>query len=389
MLLSRSGGCCLLAVFLLGLSGQGVAQEYSIEGDWRDENPDVSNGVATYTQNGSQVSVRGSFVYNGFRCEWEGSGSIRGKRVTHTVEYTRRPAEEAWRGADGRLVLTLSEDGRVLSGTWSNNNGHSGAKRLTRRGGGGYSGGGGGSGKSGSGKNSGGTSESIGAQARSIQGEWRDENPDVSDGVATYTQNGGQIRVRGSFVYNGFRCEWEGSGSISGNRVTHTVQYTRRPADAAWRGADGRFVLTLSADGRVLSGTWSNNNGDSGAKRLTRGRGGREPVSSVPQVRSIAGDWRDENPDVSHAVASYTQDGEQIRVRGSFVYHGFRCEWVGSGTINGNRVTHSVEYTRRPPDEAWRGADGRLVLTLSEDGRVLSGTWSNKNGHSGGKRLSR
>jgi hypothetical protein len=180
-----------------------------------------------------------------------------------------------------------------------------------------------------------------------------------------------------------------GSGSISGNQVTHTVQYTRRPPDEAWRGADGRLVLTLSADGDVLSGTWSNNNGHSGAKRLTRRSGGSRAEGGGAGWRSIEGEWRDESPELSNSVVVYTQNGNQISARGSFIFNGFRCEWVGSGSISGNQVTHTVQYTRRPPDEAWRGADGRLVLTLSADGRVLSGTWSNNNGHSGAKRLTR
>jgi hypothetical protein len=227
------------------------------------------------------------------------------------------------------------------------------------------------------------------AQWRSIQGQWHDDSPGLTNAVVTYTQDGSQISVRASFVFNGFRCEWVGSGSISGNRVTHNVQYTRRPPDDAWRGADGRFVLTLSEDGNVLSGTWSNNNGHSGGKRLTRRGGGGHTESSLPQGRSIQGQWHDDSPELTNAVVTYTQNGSQISVRGSFVFNGFRCEWVGSGSISGNRVTHNVQYTRRPPDDAWRGADGRFVLTLSEDGNVLNGTWSNNNGHSGAKHLSR
>jgi len=141
---------------MIGLSVQAAAQGRSIQGEWRDNSPELTNAIVTYTQDGSRISARGSFLLNGFLCEWVGSGSISGNRVTHTVQYTRRPPDEAWRGADGRLELTLSEDGEVLNGTWHNNNGHSGAKRLSRRGGG--------------------SAESGVQQGRPIQGEWRDNS---------------------------------------------------------------------------------------------------------------------------------------------------------------------------------------------------------------------
>jgi hypothetical protein len=228
------------------------------------------------------------------------------------------------------------------------------------------------------------------AQPLSIEGDWTDDHPALVNNIVTFRQEGNRITAHGSFTFNGFRCEWVGTGTLNGDRLEHTINYTRRPPDAAWRGADGRVVLTLSADGRSLTGTWYNNNGDSGPKRLNRRGGAFAGGYAAPApAYSVEGDWTDDHPALVNNIVTFRQEGNRITARGSFTFNGFRCEWVGTGTLNGNRLEHTINYTRRPPDAAWRGADGRVVLTLSPDGRSLTGTWYNNNGDSGPKRLYR
>jgi hypothetical protein len=105
--------------------------------------------------------------------------------------------------------------------------------------------------------------------------------------------------------------------------------------------------------------------------------------------RNISGVWDDDGANMSKAQVIYSQVGNQISVQGSFIYNGVTCEWNGSGTINGNKVEHTVNYTKRYPDPSWNKADGKLVLTLSPDGKSLTGTWYNNTPGSGPKHLIR
>jgi hypothetical protein len=79
-----------------------------------------------------------------------------------------------------------------------------------------------------------------------------------------YAQFGNRLQAAGYFELRGVSCVWSGMGTVKGSAVEHTVTFSKRYPDPAWKGADGRYVLTLSPDGRTLTGTWCNNNGDSG-----------------------------------------------------------------------------------------------------------------------------
>lgn len=111
---------------------------------------------------------------------------------------------------------------------------------------------------------------SIAMAGGNFSGIWEDKNPDTVNSQYIYAQFGNKVHVNGYFEFKGVPCVWSGTGTINGNKVEHTVNYSKRYPDAGWKGADGRFVLTLSADGRTLSGTWYNNNGDSGSKIIVK-----------------------------------------------------------------------------------------------------------------------
>ena len=114
-----------------------VAQE-NMSGIWDEDaqsqkTSDVSSSQVMYAQFGNQIQVIGYFEYRGVSCVWSGTGTVKGSAVEHAVNYSKRYPDPAWKGADGRLVLTLSPDGRILTGTWHNNNGDSGSKKYVKR----------------------------------------------------------------------------------------------------------------------------------------------------------------------------------------------------------------------------------------------------------------
>lgn len=110
----------------------------------------------------------------------------------------------------------------------------------------------------------------IALAAENFSGIWEDKNPDTVNSQYIYSQFGNKVLAAGYFEFKGVPCVWSGSGTLKGNVVEHTVDYSKRHPHPSWKGADGRFVLTLSPDGRVLKGTWYNNNGDSGEKIIVK-----------------------------------------------------------------------------------------------------------------------
>jgi hypothetical protein len=110
-------------------------------------------------------------------------------------------------------------------------------------------------------------------------------------------------------------------------------------------------------------------------------------ASIVMAGENFSGIWEDQNPGTVNSVYIYSQSGNKVQVTGYFEHRGVPCVWSGTGTVNGNKVEHTVNYSKRHPDPIWRGADGKLILTLSADGKTLSGTWYNNNKESGTKTI--
>jgi hypothetical protein len=124
-------------LFIFCMTGVAMAQE-NMSGIW-DEDADlqrsegVSNFEIIYAQFGNQLQATGYFEYRGVSCVWAGTGTVKGSTVEVTVNYSKRYPGQVWKGADGRFVLTLSADGRTLTGKWYNNNGDSGPKTFVKR----------------------------------------------------------------------------------------------------------------------------------------------------------------------------------------------------------------------------------------------------------------
>jgi len=109
-------------------------------------------------------------------------------------------------------------------------------------------------------------------------------------------------------------------------------------------------------------------------------------VSSIAAAaENFSGLWEDKNPDTVNSYYIYSQFGNKVQAAGYFEFKGVPCVWSGTGTVNGNEVEHTVIYSKKYPHPSWKGADGKLVLTLSPDGKTLMGKWFNNNGDSGTK----
>lgn len=108
---------------------------------------------------------------------------------------------------------------------------------------------------------------SVAAAGENISGIWK-EASGVSQATniqLMYAQVGNTVHAVGYFEINGVPCVWHGTGTINGNTVEYPVLYSKPYPEWKRNGADGKHVLTLSADGKTVTGKWYNNNGDSGS----------------------------------------------------------------------------------------------------------------------------
>lgn len=104
-------------------------------------------------------------------------------------------------------------------------------------------------------------------------------------------------------------------------------------------------------------------------------------LSSAGATESISGLWRNVQSEAQDSSIVLSQE-ESGRVHGSAHarWKGASSVWHGAGQLHGNRLQLRIVYTLNP--NQWPNPV-RLDLTRSADGRVLSGTWSNKGGQSG------
>lgn len=106
-------------------------------------------------------------------------------------------------------------------------------------------------------------------------------------------------------------------------------------------------------------------------------------VSIAFAGQNISGIWvaMEDNPEVSNLQVIYSQIGTKVNAVAYFEYKGVPCVWHGNGTVSGNKAKYSVNYSKHYP--GWNGADGKHVMTISTDGKTMTGNWYNQNGDSG------
>lgn len=222
-----------------------------VSGDWVavGDSGDATEAVVTFTQTGSRLSARARFKFRGTPVSWYGEGTLNGNALRTSVTYDRMAP--GWTSAvNGRWEMTVSGDGQTMSGRWINNAGQSGAISYRR----------------------GGASPPK-PGTFNVSGTWVStaDDPNVSNAQVVFTQSGTAIKTRATFYFRGTLVSWNGSGTVSGNRVETTVIYDR--LYPGWNSSsNGKWVMTLSPDGETMTGRWYNNAGASGGITYRRKR---------------------------------------------------------------------------------------------------------------------
>lgn len=117
----------LIIVFMVST----VFAEQNVSGIWVSEGSGVSNAQLIYAQNGTKLQVAGYFEVNGSPYVWHGTGTVKGNVLEYSVLYSKNP--DSGDGPNGRHVMTLSPDGKTVSGKWFNNYGKSGTGSYVKQ----------------------------------------------------------------------------------------------------------------------------------------------------------------------------------------------------------------------------------------------------------------
>ena len=105
---------------------------------------------------------------------------------------------------------------------------------------------------------------------------------------------------------------------------------------------------------------------------------------TAPAVRagdSISGLWEEvSTPGHKSSFVVFSQDGETVHVACYWEFKGQPVVWHGKGTRKGGKVKYSYSTTRGPAK--WEPY-GVHDLTLSKDGKSMTGTWTNQKKQTG------
>ena len=128
----------MAGILFIVFAARGARAQENMSGIWDEDTQsqrtsEVSGSVIIYAQFGNELRAIGFFEYKGDTCVWAGTGTVNGKAVEHSVNYSKWGSLPGYKDADGGLALTLSPDGRTLTGTWHSNNGSSGTKKYVKR----------------------------------------------------------------------------------------------------------------------------------------------------------------------------------------------------------------------------------------------------------------
>jgi hypothetical protein len=220
-----------------------VASALNVTGTWvSPDSGDTTNAVVIFTQTGSRLTARATFKFRGYDVSWNGEGTLNGSSLRTSVVYDR--LAPGWTSSvNGRWEMTVSPDGQTMTGRWINNAGQSGSityRRAT-------------------------AAPRPVASALNVTGTWvSPDSGDTTNAVVTFTQTGSRLTARARFKYRGADVSWNGEGSLTGNSLRTTVIYDRLAP--GWTSAvNGRWEMTISADGQTMTGRWYNDAGQSGA----------------------------------------------------------------------------------------------------------------------------
>jgi hypothetical protein len=112
---------------------------------------------------------------------------------------------------------------------------------------------------------------SSGSDAADFSGRWvvGTQTPGISLAECSIRQSGNRVDVTGRMVYNNTEVLWKATGTIQGRTIDTELVYTK-PYPAWGNAGDGKWVMTLSADGRTLKGWYRNRNGQVGDSHYVR-----------------------------------------------------------------------------------------------------------------------
>jgi len=89
--------------------------------------------------------------------------------------------------------------------------------------------------------------------------------------VAVYAQDGNMVHVTGYYVISGQPRVWYGKGKREGNTISYSYKITLGPSRlAAERKNTGKHTLTISADGRTMTGNATASDGTSSSFTMQR-----------------------------------------------------------------------------------------------------------------------
>ncbi|RJQ65851.1 MAG: hypothetical protein C4519_26970 [Desulfobacteraceae bacterium] len=102
-------------------------------------------------------------------------------------------------------------------------------------------------------------------------------------------------------------------------------------------------------------------------------------ICGMAEAGSIAGTWtKTTHPDPSNIILLYS-DSEIVKATGYEQVGDMPAYWYGEGIIRNGKLDLSYHYSAEATPKGWE-PEGRMVLTLSENGNTLRGTATSRSG---------
>ena len=101
---------------------------------------------------------------------------------------------------------------------------------------------------------------------------------------------------------------------------------------------------------------------------------------SMARADTIAGTWTKTNhPDATNIIVFYS-DSEKVKAVGYEQVGDVPAYWNGEGTFRNGRLELQYQYSPEATPSGWE-SEGRMLLMLSSDGKVLHGTATSRSGN--------
>jgi hypothetical protein len=93
------------------------------------------------------------------------------------------------------------------------------------------------------------------SSAENISGLWtsNEVNSEAKNISIIYSQHGDKVTVMAYFDWRGMPTVWDGTGTITGNKLAVNYRYSVKPT--GWGDVDGRIEGIISDDGKTIVST--------------------------------------------------------------------------------------------------------------------------------------